>query len=78
MSVFVVSVLRTLVRRFGLRLTLRVRVAHCAWGVVLERPWIKCSAARIAVPLAVTVLFQLSKRAYRLSQGLIDRSGNNV
>ena len=28
-SVFVVSVLRTVARRFGLRLTLRVRVAHC-------------------------------------------------
>lgn len=31
-SVFAVSVLRTLARRFGLRLTLRVRVAHCDLG----------------------------------------------
>lgn len=32
MSVSAVSVLRTLARRFGLRLTLRVRVAHCDLG----------------------------------------------
>jgi hypothetical protein len=32
MLVFAVSVLRTLARRFGLRLTLRVRVAHCDLG----------------------------------------------
>ena len=61
MSVFAVSVLRTLARRFGLRLTLRVRVAHCDLGVFLERPWIKCSAARVAVSLAAHALFQLLK-----------------
>ena len=61
MSVFAVSVLRTLARRFGLRLTLRVRVAHCDLGVVLERPWIKCSAARVAVSWAAHALFQLLK-----------------
>jgi hypothetical protein len=31
------------------------------WGVVLERPWIKCSAARVAVSLAAHALFQLLK-----------------
>ena len=58
MSVFAVSVLRTLARRFGLRLTLRERVAHCDLGRGLERPWIKCSAARVAVSLAALALFQ--------------------
>jgi hypothetical protein len=58
-SVFAVSVLRTPARWFGLRLTLRVRVAHCDLGVVLERPWIKCSGARMAISLAAHASFQL-------------------